>query len=134
MSMVWKPVGGAAIGVVVPLAVEYGCQGKRLGATEAEPTKGVKWSGVAGLVEGLIGIGVAAYDEYTGRVGLADDDKAFLASLGGAGLATGLGIIILDELRKREKYQFARNFPLTSRAPSRSGLQYPPKEEMVIEI
>jgi len=136
MSMVWKPVGGAILGVTVPLVVEYAAQGKRLGATETEPMKGVKLSGVAGIAEGIIGIGVAAYDEATGRIGLADEDKALLASLGGAGLATGLGIIILDELRKREMYSFKREFPLTTQLTTKTskGLQVPPSEELLIEI
>ena len=131
LSMVVKAAGGGAIGVTVPLVVEYAAKGARLGATEEEPTKGVKISGVVGLVEAALGIGLAAYDEATGRIGLADADKALLASMGGAGLATGVGIIVLDELRKREMYTFQKEFPLSS--PER-GLQAPPREELLVEI
>jgi len=97
MSMVYKPVGGAALGVIIPLGVEYGAKGARVGGV-------VKWSGVAGLVEAGIGIGGAAYAESAGK--LKDEDKALLGAFGGAGLATGVGIIILDELRKRALYAF----------------------------
>lgn len=123
LSEVLKPVGGAAIGVTVPLVTEYVAKGKRLGATTEEPTRGVKWSGIVGLVEGGVGIGGAAYDHYVSKR-LAPEDKAFLGALGGAGLATGGGIIILDELRKRKLYEFAK---------ARKAGKVPPKTTILAE-
>ena len=112
MSVV-KPVGGAIIGVTIPIVVEYAAKGKRL-------AEKVKYSGIVGLVEGGVGI-LSAVGSQRGWYlrGLKDEDKAFLASLGGAGLATGASIIILDELRKKALYEFKhgrkppRKLPLT---------------------
>jgi len=124
--------GGAAIGVVVPIGVEYFAQGKRLGATPEEPTKGIKWSAVAGIALGAIGVGVAAYDEYTGGIGLEEPHRAFIGAMGGGALATGISIAILDQLRKQGQYTFKREFPISSSSPR--GLQAPPKEELLVEI
>ena len=122
--------GGAAIGVVVPIGIEYFAQGKRLGATEEEPTRGMKWSAVAGIALGAIGIGAAVYDEQTGNLGLADEHRALIGAMGGGALATGVSIAVLDQLRKQGAYTFKKQFPLTSP----KGLQAPPKEELLIEI
>ena len=131
MSMVYKPVGGAALGVTVPLLVEYGAKGARAAGV-------VKWSGITGLVEGGIGIGGAAYGEYTKK--LEDEDKALLAALGGAGLTIGVGIIILDELRKRALYAFKerrgmppRRIPLVEEGYPMLEERYP-TAELVEEI
>lgn len=113
MSMVYKPVGGAALGVSVPLIVEYVAKGGRAGGV-------VKWSAIASLVEAGVGIGGAAWAEYAGK--LKDEDKALLAALGGAGLATGVGMIVLDELRKRALYAF----------PERRGM--PPRRIPLVEV
>jgi len=124
LAYVYKPVGGAVLGVSIPLVVEYGAKGKRV-STEIP----VKWSGITGIVEGLIGIVPAVVSEQGWALrGLKDEDKAFLASYGGAGLATGLSIIVLDELRKRALYEFRRS----GRAPTRIPLTeqgYPRMEE-----
>ena len=110
---VLKPVGGAIIGVSIPIGVEYAVKGKRLGEK-------VKYSGLIGLTEGIIGIGGALGSERGWYLkGMKDEDKAFLAAFGGAGLATGASILILDELRKRALYEFKtgkkppRKLPLT---------------------
>ena len=109
MAYVYKPVGGAVIGVTIPLAIEYGVKGRRVSADIP-----VKWSGIAGLVEGATGILVPVGSEQGWWLkGMKDEDKAFAAALGGAGLATGASILILDELRKRALYEFRK----TGRAP-----------------
>ena len=108
-----KPVGGAILGVSIPIGVEYVAKGKRLGDK-------VKISGIIGLGEGIIGIGGAVGSEKGWYLrGMKEEDKAFLAAMGGAGLATGASILILDELRKRALYEFKmkgkapRKLPLT---------------------
>ena len=116
MAYVYKPVGGATLGVAIPLIIEYGAKGKRV--SDDIP---VKWSGIAGVVEGVAGIGSAVVSEQKWALrDLKDEDKAFLASFGGAGLATGVSIMVLDELRKRALYEFKKkgmrpptNIPLT---------------------
>jgi len=130
MSMVFKPVGGASLGVSIPLFVEYGAKGARAGGV-------VKWSGVTGLVEAGIGIGGAVYAD---RKGAPDEDVALLAAMGGAGLATGVGIIILDELRKRALYAFKqrrgmppKRIPLVEEGYPQLEERYP-TAELVEEI
>ena len=108
-----KPAGGAILGVSIPIGVEYLAKGKRLGEK-------VKISGILGLIEGGIGLGGALASEKGWALrGMAEEDKAFLGAFGGAGLATGASILILDELRKRALYEFKhgkkapRKLPLT---------------------
>lgn len=134
MSMVYKPVGGAALGVSIPLVIEYAAKGKRVSTTIP-----VKWSGITGLVEGAVGIGAALGSEQGWYLrGMKDEDKALCAALGGAGLATGVGILILDELRKRALYEFRggkppRRIPLTEEGFPRMEERYP-TAELVEEI
>ncbi len=122
------PAGGAAIGVTVPIVVEYFAKGQRLGATKEEPTKGVKYSAVAGLVIGVVPIGVAIYDHYQPEANrwMGDEARGFAAGLGGGALATGISILILDELRKRKLYEFKKQgkVPPTYKLPSdKEGLE-----------
>lgn len=119
MSII-KPVGGAVLGVSIPIGVEYAVKGKRLGEK-------VKISGILGVAEGLIGIGGALGSEKGWYLkGMKDEDKAFLGAFGGAGLATGASILILDELRKRALYEFKTG----KKAPRKIPLtQFPTMEE-----
>ncbi len=127
MSMVIKPAGGAIIGVTIPLVSEYALKGKRAGATEEEPTKGVKWSGIIGIGEGVVGLG-AAYNVIP--LGITkDEDKALAAAFGGAGLATGVGILVLDEARKRAQYEFRKK---TSRRLKETGGRLPLTESGLV--
>lgn len=132
MEYVVKPAGGAVIGVLIPIGVEYAAKGKRV--STGVP---VKWSGIAGVVEGIAGIGVAVGSEQGWWLrGMKDEDKAFCAGLGGAGLATGVSIILLDELRKRALYEFRRpprTIPLTEEGFPRMQERYP-TAELVEEI
>jgi hypothetical protein len=137
MAYVYKPAGGALLGVTIPLVTEYAVKGARLGATTAEPTKGLKWSGILGVAEGVVGIGGAFAAEKGVWKGVKDEDKALLAAFGGGGLATGLGILILDELRKRTLYAFKKEKGVPSRvplAPGEEGLEEVPPEELIKEI
>lgn len=133
--MVYKPVGGASLGVAIPLVIEYAVKGKRV--SDSIP---VKWSGIAGLVQGGVGIGAAvAAEQGWGLRGVKDEDKAFLAAMGGAGLATGVAVIVLDELRKRALYEFRQRgrppsrIPLTPRGYPRME-EETPTSELVEEI
>jgi len=135
LAYVYKPVGGAVLGVGIPLIVEYGAKGKRV-STDIP----VKWSGITGLVQGGVGIGAAIVSEQGwGLRGLKDEDKALLASMGGAALTTGVSIIILDELRKRALYEFRRSgraprsIPLTEQGYPRMQ-EETPTAELVEEI
>jgi len=96
-----KTGGLGTVGVLIPIGIEMGVKGRRVGP--------VKWSGVAGIVEGVVGIG-GAWLSQTGRAlrGMREDNRAALAAFGGGGLGVGLGIIALDELRKRALYEFQR--------------------------
>jgi len=106
------PVSGGALGVIIPIGTEYGMKGKRFGATAEEPTKGYKYSGILGVVLGGLGIGVAAISEAKGTPKLSDDAKVGLGAFGGAGLATGGCILVLDELRKKGEYAFEKSISL----------------------
>ena len=129
MSMVYKPVGGAIIGVTIPIAIEFGVKGARISDTFP-----YKWSGVVGTVLGLGEIGIA-WAGKTKRIGWPskDDDVALMAAMGGAKLATGLGILILDELRKRALYEFrgGQRIPLIEEEYER---KVTPTTELVEEI
>lgn len=123
----WKTAGGGFLGVAIPIGVEYGAKGARV------TTGTVKWSGVVGLVEGIIGIG-AAYASSKGMAlrGLSEEDRAGLAAFGGAGAATGVSIIVLDELRKAAMYTFRKKYG--GRVPERLELAeegFPRTEEEV---
>jgi len=125
------PVAGGGIGVLIPLGTEYAVKGARLGATPEEPTKGYKWSGILGLVQGILGVGLAAASQAWGKPKLGEDLKNGLASMGGAGLATGGSILVLDELRKRGQYAFKKNVDLRGRG--REGLEEYERKKEIIE-
>jgi len=104
------PAVGAAIGVTVPIVVEYFAKGKRLGSTKEEPNKGVKYSAIMGLAMGGGSVGVAVYDHYQPEAKklMSNEARGFAAGMGGGALATGVSILVLDELRKRKLYEFRK--------------------------
>jgi hypothetical protein len=133
MNMVYKPVGGAIIGVTIPIAIEFGAKGARISDTIP-----YKWSGVVGTVLGLGEIGIAYWqhrkkEARTPGFLKEDEDIAMMAAMGGAKLATGVSILILDELRKRALYAFrgGRSLPLTEEEYERKET---PVSELVEEI
>lgn len=95
-----KVGGGAMIGVGLPLVSEYALKGGRAFGDAAVAGSGYKYSGLIGVGGGVIGIAVAA-DKMPGIKVSGEDDKQMAAAYGGASLATGAGILILDELRKK---------------------------------
>lgn len=135
MSM--KIAGGAMGGVALPIIIEFGAKGYRIGSTEEEPQKGYKVSGVIGTSLGFFtGILPAVWKDYPLTQSLArkpdkEDYHAVIAA-GSAMFATGASILILDELKKRVGYEFQRDVPINMRDAPR-GLQMPP-EEMIKEI
>lgn len=104
MPEIVKPVGGAILGVTIPIAIEYGVKGAKI-----SDTLPYKWSGVIGTGLGAIEIG-AALAGNAKRIGWPreDEDVAMMAAMGGAKLATGISILVLDELRKRALYSFKK--------------------------
>ena len=137
MSEVYKPAIGAGIGVILPIVTEYAAKGARLGATEEEPTKGYKWSGILGLGLGVPELVIAGYGEKAFGWPKEKEDKAMMAAMGGASAVTGASILILDELRKRALYAFKQKkgkgttLPLDGEGLER--VEYP-IEELVEEI
>jgi len=119
LSEVVKPVGGAAIGVFLPIGVEFAAKGGRIG----DPNAGIKISGVVGVGLGIPEILIAYYAHQKGR--WTKENVSFLAAMGGAKLATGASILILDELRKRAAYAFKnrRGSALPIGQPEAEGLE-----------
>lgn len=108
-AIIVKPVIGGIIGVTVPIAIEYAGKGYRLGSTAEDPLKGYKLSGVVGTGLGVVEIGVA-WAGHKKKIGWPskDEDVALMGAMGGAKLATGVSILILDELRKKNLYAFKK--------------------------
>jgi len=129
MEMVIKPVGGAMLGVSIPIGIEYAAKGARVG----DPNTGFKISGITGIALGIPEIGVA----YMGhRREWEDANVAMLAAMGAAKATTGACILILDELRKRAAYAFRKGrgetLPVTGEKEL-ERIEYP-TEELVEEI
>jgi len=131
MEMVLYPVGGAMLGVTIPIVVEYGAKGARVG----DPATGFKISGVVGVGLGIPEILLA----YGGdkRWGWAKERVAMLAAMGAAKATTGLAILVLDELRKRAAYAFRKkrgeSLPIGEGKEELEREEYP-TEELVEEI
>jgi len=95
-----KVIGGAMGGVAIPIVIEYAMQGADINATIP-----LKWSGV-------IGVGVGAVDLALvfAKVGplkyLSPENKDALVAFGAASLATGISILVLEQLRKSSGYAF----------------------------
>ena len=122
-----KIFGGAAGGVALPIIIEFGAKGARI--SEQIP---YKWSGVIGTVGGVFtGVLPLVWKEYPLTKGMSPDNKNAVMAFGGSMFATGVSMLILDELRKRAAYTFREELPLGEY--SRKGLEIPP-EELIKEI
>lgn len=97
-----KVIIGGAGGVAIPLGLEYLLQGARMNLGGFS----TKWSGIVGLGEGVVGLAIG-----TGKVAksMTPENRLAAAALGGSGLATGVAIIGLEELRKRAQYTFQQD-------------------------
>ena len=137
MSEVIKPLGGAVIGVTVPIGIEYAAKGYRIGSTAEEPNKGFKISGVVGATLGAVELGVA-FAGNAKKIGWPrePEDVALMAAMGGAKTATGVSILILDELRKRAAYTFKgkRTLPITPGGTEGLEREEFPVSELVEEV
>jgi len=120
-----KVVGGAMGGVFLPIVIEFGVKGARV--SDSIP---YKWSGIVGTVIGIPTGLLPLWKNYPLTKNMKDEDKHALMAFGGANLATGLSILILDELRKRAAYTFRGELPLGA---GEEGLELPP-EELIKEI
>lgn len=119
-----KVFAGAAGGVAIPLVIEFGVKGARI-----SPQVPLKWSGVIGTGIGLVtGVIPAAWDNNPLTKDMNDEDKDTVIAFGASMFTTGLGILVLDELRKRQAYQFRKTsgMPLDMTAQAeREGMEIP---------
>jgi len=123
-----KVLGGAMGGVFVPIVIEFGAKGARI--SEQIP---YKWSGVIGAAGGFFtGVLPIVWKDYPLTKGMTPDNKNAVIAFGGSMFATGLSMLILDELRKRAAYTFREELPL-GEFRERGGLEVPP-EELIKEI
>jgi hypothetical protein len=122
-----KIFGGALGGVALPIVIEFGAKGARI--SDAVP---YKWSGVIGTIGGTFtGVLPLIWKDYPLTKGMKDEDKHAMIAFGGSMFATGLSILVLDELRKRAAYTFREELPIANY--ERGGLEIPP-EELIKEI
>jgi len=111
-------IAGGMGGVFVPIVIEFAAKGQRI--SDQIP---LKWSGVVGVVGGIVPIGM-----HFAKPGiwtkLSEDTKRGALAFGAASLATGASILILDELRKRAMYTF-EEVPLGSHEEGLTQRVYP---------
>jgi len=95
-----KVIGGTMVGVFVPIAVEYAMNGKDISASIP-----VKWSGIAGIVVGAVPLGLVF--AKVGPFGyMQQQSKDAVIAFGAASLATGIAILLLEQLRNATAYKF----------------------------
>ena len=94
-----KVIGGAMGGVFVPIVIEYAMQGADV------PSIPLKWSGVAGVAIGAVDIGLVMAGIGPFKF-MKPDTKSALIAFGAASLATGISILLLEQLRKSTSYTF----------------------------
>jgi len=122
-----KIFGGTLGGVALPIVIEFGAKGARI--SDQFP---YKWSGVIGTVGGVFtGVLPIAWRDYPLTKGMTPDNKNAVIAFGGSMFATGLSMLILDELRKRAAYTFKEELPISGY--ERGGLELPP-EQLIKEI
>jgi hypothetical protein len=94
-----KLVIGGMGGVFVPIVIEFAAKG-----ADIHPSFPVKWSGVIGVVAGAVPI-VAVYGIDSVKR-MSEDNKNALLAFGASSLATGISILVLEQLRKSAGYTF----------------------------
>lgn len=121
-----KVFAGAAGGVFLPIVIEFGAKGARI--SEQIP---YKWSGVIGVAGGVVtGVLPIVWKDYPLTKGLSPDNKNAVVAFGASMFATGVSMLVLDELRKRAAYTFREELPI---GYEREGLEIPP-EQLIKEI
>jgi len=111
-----KLVGAGMGGVFVPIIIEFAAKGADIHASVP-----VKISGVIGVVAGAVPI-IAVYSKAGPFRTMKDENKNALLAFGASSLATGISILVLEQLRKSAGYTF-RDVPLGM--PQREGLTAP---------
>lgn len=112
-----KLIAAGMGGVFVPIIIEFGTKG-----ADIHPSLPVKWSGVIGVVAGAVPI-VVVYAKPGFVERMKDDNKNALLAFGASSLATGISILILEQLRKSAGYTF-RDVEI-GRMPGQEGLTAP---------
>lgn len=111
-----KILAGGMGGVFVPIVIEFAAKGADIHASFP-----VKISGVVGVVAGAVPI-IAVYSKVGPFRAMKDENKNALLAFGASSLATGISILVLEQLRKSAGYTF-RDVPLGM--PQREGLTAP---------
>jgi hypothetical protein len=97
--MTVKLIGAGMGGVFVPIITEFAAKG-----ADIHPSFPVKISGVVGVVAGAVPI-IAVYGiDRVKR--MSEDNKNAMLAFGASSLATGLSILLLEQLRKSAGYTF----------------------------
>lgn len=113
-----KMILGGMGGVFVPIVIEFGAKGARI--SDQIP---FKWSGVVGTVVGAVPI-IGYYVKKDAFERMKPENRNGILAFAASSLATGISILVLDELRKRAAYEFrGGNVPLTM--PDTEGLTAP---------
>jgi len=118
-----KVFGGAAGGVALPIVIEFVAKGARI--SDSFP---YKVSGVIGVAGGVVTGVLPLWKDYPLTKNMKDEDKHAVIAFGASMFATGLSMLVLDELRKRAAYTF--ELPLGG---EREGLELP-SEQLIKEI
>jgi len=111
-----KVIGGTMVGVFVPIAIEYAAQGADI------PGIPLKWSGVVGIAIGAVPI-VAVVAKLGPFRSMSQETQDAVIAFGAASLATGIAILILEQLRKNTSYTFKGRAPIGRGPPHFEGLQ-----------
>jgi len=105
-------------GVFVPIVIEFAAKG-----ADIHSSVPVKISGVVGVVMGAVPI-IGVYSNAGPFRSLKDESKHALLAFGASSLATGISILVLEQLRKSAGYTFREDVPL-GRFSDREGLTSP---------
>lgn len=112
-----KLVGAGMGGVFVPIIIEFAAKG-----ADVHPSLPIKISGLVGVVAGAVPL-VAVYTKAGPFRNMKEDNKNALLAFGASSLATGISILVLEQLRKSSGYTFNENVPLSM--PHSEGLTAP---------
>ena len=112
-----KMIAAGMGGVFVPIIIEFGAKGAKI--SDSIP---YKISGVVGTVVGAVPVvGYFVKKDYFEK--MKPESRNAILAFGASSLATGISILVLDELRKRAGYTFRGNVPLGM--PEHEGLTAP---------
>jgi len=131
-----KVIGGAMGGVFIPIVIEYAMQGADI-STDIP----YKWSGVSGIAIGAVDLALV-YAKIGPFKYMQQGTKDALIAFGASSLATGISILILEQLRKSTSYTFQPplgwappNVPMVNPMATRLAQQYTsPVGQVIKEI